>query len=78
MSIPAVHAAIKEGRMPKIPKDISPELARLIQRCWDNGPEERPLFDEIVNEPQKLLFPTADENAYFDFIWDLVQQYKVD
>ena len=34
---------------PKLPRTVYPQLRRLIKRCWQTSPEDRPNFDEIVH-----------------------------
>lgn len=38
------------GRRPVRPENIPDQYWELIQRCWKQNPEERPTFDEIVEE----------------------------
>jgi serine/threonine protein kinase len=65
------------GKRPVIPKNVTPEMRELIELCWAETPEDRPRFDMIVNAPLALLFDEADEAAYMDFCYDLVQAYRV-
>ncbi|EDR24116.1 serine-threonine protein kinase, putative [Entamoeba dispar SAW760] len=44
----------QKGSRPKIPKtvennEITKKYIRLMERCWDELPESRPLFDEIID-----------------------------
>jgi serine/threonine protein kinase len=41
------HVVI-DAKRPKIPPECPPELAKLIQRCWDADPTKRPSFQEIL------------------------------
>ncbi|ONM14054.1 Protein kinase superfamily protein [Zea mays] len=46
--------AFQNRRLP-IPKDTSPELAALVEACWDDDPRQRPSFSSIVDTLKKLL-----------------------
>ncbi|TVU15806.1 hypothetical protein EJB05_39344, partial [Eragrostis curvula] len=46
--------AFQNRRLP-IPKDTSPELAALVESCWDDDPRQRPSFSSIVDTLKKLL-----------------------
>jgi serine/threonine protein kinase len=74
----SVRMAIHDNRFPAQPTGITDDFWTLIETCWSPVPEDRPRFDEIVNTPQRLLFPGAHAETYFDFAWDLVQKYKVE
>jgi serine/threonine protein kinase len=47
MPIMRLMLAINEGKRPEVPKAILPEVASLIQRCWDGNPANRPTMLEI-------------------------------
>lgn len=52
---------IKEGKRPNIVRNEIPEkYQELIEKCWDNNPEVRPSFIEIVNDMME------NKNEYFD------------
>jgi serine/threonine protein kinase len=68
---------IVRGERPKMPGNVTEKMKKLITRCWDEVPEDRPRFDEIVNDPSALLFEEADKAVYNDFCFDLVQSYRV-
>jgi hypothetical protein len=40
----------KHGLRPKLPESCPRRLAFLIQRCWEDKPDERPNFSEICRE----------------------------
>ncbi|KAK3143748.1 hypothetical protein QOZ80_4AG0304440 [Eleusine coracana subsp. coracana] len=46
--------AFQNRRLP-IPKDTNPELAALVESCWDDDPRQRPSFSSIVDTLKKLL-----------------------
>ncbi|XP_066345923.1 serine/threonine-protein kinase CTR1-like isoform X1 [Miscanthus floridulus] len=46
--------AFQNRRLP-IPKDTNPELAALVESCWDEDPRQRPSFSSIVDTLKKLL-----------------------
>ncbi|CAN6229498.1 unnamed protein product [Urochloa humidicola] len=46
--------AFQNRRLP-IPKDTSPELAALVESCWDDDPRQRPSFSSIVDTLKKCL-----------------------
>jgi sterile alpha motif and leucine zipper containing kinase AZK len=39
---------------PIIPDDLDPDVARLIESCWNTNPEYRPSFGEIVKELKRI------------------------
>lgn len=48
--------AVIEGRRPSIP-DSTPRLyADLIRYCWDKKPEDRPSFDDIIEELERMQY----------------------
>jgi len=56
-----------EGNRPPIPKDINPDYAKVMRKCWDTKEENRPSFAElekifglminILNEDEKKTRP---------------------
>ena len=44
----AVERAAKEGDRPNIPRDWDERLSNLLQRCWDENPQARPSFQNIL------------------------------
>ena len=44
----ALNINVAEGWRPMLPKEFYPSLIKLIWRCWDDNPDVRPDFDEIV------------------------------
>jgi serine/threonine protein kinase len=46
--IQAAFAVARQGYRPSMPPQTPPNLARLIQACWDEDPLRRPTFTQIV------------------------------
>ena len=46
---------VVEGNREKIPEDCPKNYKSLIERCWNHNPTERPSFDIIVLELEKIL-----------------------
>jgi hypothetical protein len=62
---------------PEIP-DWQPEpLKELIQVCWEQYPFNRPRFKDMINNPYVFLMEGADEEEFYDFVFDLVQKDTV-
>jgi serine/threonine-protein kinase TNNI3K len=38
-----------------IPASVHPRLTKLIRQCWDENPDLRPTFAEIIIELQDIL-----------------------
>ena len=39
-----------DGQRPLFEKQINEAYCNLIEHCWDQDPDARPTFDEIVDE----------------------------
>ncbi|XP_050920189.1 serine/threonine/tyrosine-protein kinase HT1 [Lathyrus oleraceus] len=52
----APYAAVFKQERPKIPDDISPDLAFVIQPCWVKDPNLRPNFSQIIRMLNVSLF----------------------
>lgn len=53
-----IQAVCQDNWRPSIPRNLSafsPELKSLIERCWDSNPKNRPTFEEIGSELEKIL-----------------------
>uniref|UniRef100_A0A0E0EGR7 Protein kinase domain-containing protein n=1 Tax=Oryza meridionalis TaxID=40149 RepID=A0A0E0EGR7_9ORYZ len=46
---------VRQGFRLEIPSSVNPRLSKLIQRCWDEDPDVRPVFAEIVIELENIL-----------------------
>lgn len=46
----SIFVTVKKGRpeLTKIPNDAPNFLVQLMKLCWDDNPEDRPSFDEII------------------------------
>jgi len=60
-----LNDVIYNGFRPEITKPCSPVLEKLLNKCWDIQPDNRPTFDEIITILDDLLIETAipDEKA---------------
>jgi serine/threonine protein kinase len=59
------------GEMPTIPEKCGHFMQNLIPRCWSMNPEDRPSFDEILNEFQAAnlaIIPGADPEQIRGFL----------
>lgn len=64
-------SAVTNGKRYKIPNDVPEYYASLIKRCWSNDINERPSFDEIINEFDKnddFILPGASKTKVYKFI----------
>lgn len=55
-NLQAAYAAAFKQERPKIPDDIAPELAFIIQSCWVEDPNLRPSFSQIIRMLNQYLF----------------------
>ena len=44
----AVERAANEGDRPNVPRDWDERLSKLLQQCWDENPQARPSFSQIL------------------------------
>lgn len=68
----------EEGYRPPIKDDISDAYKNLIDRCWAQNPEQRPEFNEIVNELKsnsEFITPIIDELEFYDYV-DFIDKYR--
>jgi serine/threonine protein kinase len=73
-----VRQLMWEAQMPALPREMTPKMGTLVTNCWDQTPEERPRFDQIVNQPQNLMFAETDVEEYRNFCYDLIQKYTIE
>ncbi|KAI4367376.1 hypothetical protein MLD38_023119 [Melastoma candidum] len=50
----AAVGVVQKGLRPTIPKNAHPKLVELLERCWQQDPELRPDFSEIITILQKI------------------------
>ena len=53
---------VARGARPPIPPPTFPlavDLQRLMQQCWQSGPESRPSFNQICAELDRMVNPVA-------------------
>lgn len=50
---------------PTIPKGTNPELAKLMEKCWQQRPSKRPDFGTIINDLQHI----ANEVCFIIFLF---------
>ena len=65
-----LNVATKKMR-PEISGDIPPAYRDLIERCWSQQPENRPTFDDIVNElrhNQEYITDLVNEVEFLDYV----------
>ncbi|CAL5192451.1 unnamed protein product [Lathyrus oleraceus] len=55
-NLQAAYAAAFKQERPKIPDDVSPDLAFVIQSCWVEDPNMRPSFSQIIRMLNAFLF----------------------
>ncbi|KXS19660.1 RNI-like protein [Gonapodya prolifera JEL478] len=53
--VPEVFGKVLTGLRPAVPGNMPEDVATLMQRCWTLDPEERPSFEEIVAELERIL-----------------------
>jgi hypothetical protein len=70
---------ITQGGRPTIPDYVPNVFARLIRRCWQSDPRDRPTFRCIVTEMGRgeFLFDGTDEAEYFDYLFSMLETINV-
>lgn len=69
---------LQTGQRPKIPSDTPFAYSSLIERCWSQDVNDRPSFDEIVEELKTnpdFITENVDENEFKKFI-ELIENYE--
>ena len=47
----------KEGLRPDIPPSCPPDFAQLMRDCWEQDPERRPRFAQVLERLEKMQPP---------------------
>uniref|UniRef100_A0A7N0T0N7 non-specific serine/threonine protein kinase n=1 Tax=Kalanchoe fedtschenkoi TaxID=63787 RepID=A0A7N0T0N7_KALFE len=58
----AAVGVVQKGLRPTIPKNTHPKLAELLERCWQQEPEMRPDFPEIIEILQQIAKEVNEES----------------
>jgi len=53
-SVQVVTNIISSGFRHPFPEEIDPELQKLISKCWEADPTQRPKFKELILQLQSL------------------------
>ena len=56
---------IEDDSRPKIPEDVSEEIAKIIRCCWQNDAEKRPTFDQILEKLEAII---GDQETFESFV----------
>jgi hypothetical protein len=70
-----LYEKVLSGVREPIPETVEPFTASLINRCWNENPDDRPTFLEIFDELQEhrfKLFSTVDPEAVRHCLYSLV------
>ena len=74
-TIPMIFSkVVSKGYRPEIDSTIADCYRNLISRCWSQNPEERPTFDNIVDElksNEDFITDLIDKDKYYEYI-DLI------
>jgi len=52
-----LQLVVRQGRRPKVPSSLSPELRQLITSCWSVNPAQRPSMEEVFQTLQHIICP---------------------
>jgi len=58
----AVPMLVTRGERPAIPKSTKPELKKMMTKCWQKRPIQRPSFEEIVPILKRLTLEQSSSN----------------
>jgi len=56
-----VQKVLKEGLRPTIPKKCPESVSKLMRDCWNEDPEKRPTFQEIIHELETIQAEDANK-----------------
>ncbi|KAK6924548.1 ACT domain [Dillenia turbinata] len=62
----AAVGVVQKGLRPTIPRHSNPKVSQLLERCWQQDPNLRPNFSEIIEILQQLSKEVTDEEACKD------------
>jgi serine/threonine protein kinase len=57
LPMPQLYGKLQRGERPEVPTNLPPGLRKLITKCWDTDPENRPNFRWIIRD---YLHPKSD------------------
>ncbi|CAH9098473.1 unnamed protein product [Cuscuta epithymum] len=57
----AAVGVVQQGLRPTIPKDTHPKLTELLEKCWQQDPNKRPEFPEILEILQRIAKGVGDD-----------------
>lgn len=64
-----IEEICEKGTREKIPTDCPPTLKRLIESCWQNDPNQRPNFLEIIQQLDECLLEVAIDDLEGRTLW---------
>ena len=62
---------VSQGYRPKIKEDIPICYKELIEKCWSQNPDERPTFEQIIDDLKNnpdYITDLVDEAEFFDYV----------
>merc|ERR1711879_897212 len=62
-SLNTLFQVVNHNLRPNIPTTVPPDIATLIQKCWDACPSERTSFVEISQFLESHVEPTFETNS---------------
>ena len=76
--IEIIKKVVFDKERPKIDQNVPSSYRNLIEKCWQEDPNKRPSFDEIVNlletDPGFIL-DSVDQDDFFNYV-DYVKNYQ--
>lgn len=76
----AFNDSVLKGLRPSLPDDMDHEIAKVLQFCWDQDPEKRPTFLDILrffHTYTKPLLPDVDQSAYVSYIESILSSTNI-
>jgi len=66
VDVPTIRSRVVDGQRPHVPSfGIPPRCLKLINDCWSQRADDRPLFPQVVDELLEI-YDTIPENRYTD------------